>query len=136
MRHGQPVTTAPGIDWVERAAVGASALCLIHCAGLPLLLAALPALSSLIAIPESFHVWVLGFALPTSALALFAGRRHHRRAFPLLVGAAGLGLLAIGALLLLGGRWETPVTIIGSLCLATAHVANWRLRHLCHRHED
>ena len=136
MRHGQIASSAPGIDWVERAAVGASALCLIHCAGLPLLLAALPTLSSLIPIPESFHVWVLAFAVPTSALALATGWRHHRRAYPLMIGAVGLALLAIGALLLLGGRWETPVTIMGSLCLASAHIANWRLRHVHHHHQD
>jgi hypothetical protein len=136
MRHRHPVASASRIDWIERAAVGASAVCLIHCAGLPLLLAALPALSSLLPIPESFHVWILGFAVPTSALALIAGWRHHRRAYPLQVGTIGLALLATGALLLLGGRWETPVTIVGSLCLAFAHVANWRLRHLHHRHCD
>jgi hypothetical protein len=134
MPDGDPAPSAPAIDWVERAAVGASALCLIHCAGLPLLLAALPALSSLIAVPESFHVWVLAFAVPTSALALFTGRHHHRQVYPLMIGAVGLMLLAFGALLLLGGRWETPVTIMGSLCLAFAHIANWRLRHLRHRH--
>jgi hypothetical protein len=136
MSHRQPAASAPGIDWVERAAVGASALCLIHCIGLPLLLAALPALSSLISIPESFHVWILVFAVPSSALALFTGRHRHRRAYPLIIGAIGLILLATGALFLLGGRWETPVTILGSLCLASAHIANWRLRHSSHRHCD
>lgn len=133
MHSGQSATRAPGIDWVERAAIGASALCLIHCAGLPLLLAALPALSALIHVPESFHVWILAFAVPSAALALFGGKRRHRRAYPLLAGLAGLILLATGALLLLGGPWETPVTILGSLCLAFAHVANWRLRHRHHR---
>lgn len=135
MSHRQSAS-APGIDWLERAAVGASALCLIHCIGLPLLLATLPALSSFISIPESFHVWILAFAVPSSALALFTGRHHHRRAYPLIIGAIGLILLATGALVLLGGRWETPATIIGSLCLASAHVANWRLRHSSHRHCD
>jgi hypothetical protein len=136
MSHRHPAANAPGIDWLERAAVGASALCLIHCIGLPLLLAALPALSSLMPIPEGFHVWVLAFAVPSSALALFAGRHHHRRAYPLMIGTTGLILLATGALVLLGGRWEAPVTIIGSLCLACAHIANWRLRHSNHRHRD
>ena len=136
MPHGDPAARAPAIDWVERAAAGASALCLIHCAGLPLLLAVLPALSSLIALPESFHLWVLVFAVPTSALALVVGRHRHRRAYPLTIGATGLILLATGALLLPGGQWETPVTIIGSLCLAYAHVANWRLRHFHHHHRD
>lgn len=136
MSHRHPAASTPGIDWLERAAVGASALCLIHCIGLPLLLAILPALSSLLAVPESFHVWVLAFAVPSSTLSLFTGGHHHRRAYPLMIGAAGLVLLATGALSLLGGRWETPVTIMGSLCLAYAHIANWRLRHSGHRHRD
>jgi hypothetical protein len=136
MHHANPAASSSGTDWVERAALGASALCLIHCIGLPLLLAALPALSSLIPVPESFHVWILAFAVPTSALALVTGWRHHRRAYPPMIGIVGLILLAIGALLLLGGRWETPVTIIGSLCLACAHIANWRLRHVSHQHRD
>lgn len=136
MSHRHPAARAAGIDWLERAAVGASALCLIHCIGLPLLLAALPALSSLLAVPERFHVWVLAFAVPSSTLALFTGWHHHRRAYPLMIGTTGLILLATGALLLLGGRWETPVTIMGSLCLAYAHIANWRLRHSGHRHRD
>ena len=133
MHRGQPATRAPGIDSIERAAIGATTLCLIHCAGLPLLLAALPVLSSLIHVPESFHIWILALAVPSAALALSSGRRRHRRAYPLLAGLAGLFLLAAGALLLLGGPWETPVTILGSLCLAFAHVANWRLRHRHHQ---
>lgn len=134
MSCGQQATGAPATDWFERAAVGASALCLIHCAGLPLLLAALPALSKLIALPDSFHVWVLGFAVPTSGAALFLGYRGHRAWSPLFAGGIGLASLSAGALVLLGGPFETPVTIAGSLCLVSAHVANWRLRHHRHRH--
>lgn len=134
MRYGQRAAGAPAADWFERAAVGASALCLIHCAGLPLLLAALPALSKLIALPESFHIWVLGFAVPTSGIALLLGHKGHRARLPLAAGAIGLALLALGALVLLGGPYETPVTIAGSLCLVVAHVSNWRLRHHRHTH--
>ena len=130
----QRATRAHFTDWFDRAAVGASALCLVHCAGLPLLLAALPSLSRLIAVPESFHIWILGFAVPTSAVALLTGRRRHGAHYPLIVGCIGLALLAVGALLLLGGPYETPVTMAGSLCLAFAHIANWRLRHRHHRH--
>lgn len=123
---------APATDWVERAAVGASALCLIHCAGLPLLLAALPLLSKLIVLPESLHVWALGFVVPTSGAALLLGHRGHRTRLPLVAGGIGLAFLATGALVLLGGPFETPITIAGSICLVFAHLANWRLRH--HRH--
>lgn len=134
MTCGQPAAGAPVTDWFERAAIGASMLCLIHCIGLPLLLAALPALSTLIALPESFHIWALGLALPTSGAALLLGHRGHRARLPLAIGGVGLALLAVGALLLLDGPAEVPATIAGSMCLVFAHLSNWRLRHHRHRH--
>ncbi|MEI9851199.1 MAG: MerC domain-containing protein [Sphingomonas sp.] len=134
MPCGRQAAGAPVTDWFERAAVGASLLCLVHCAGLPLLLAALPALSSLIALPEDFHIWILGFAAPASGAALLLGVRRHRAWLPLAAGSLGLALLSAGALLLVGGPYETPVTLAGSLFLVFAHVVNWRLRHRRHRH--
>ncbi|MBB4838288.1 hypothetical protein HNP52_001339 [Sphingomonas kyeonggiensis] len=117
------------LDWFERAAASASILCLIHCAGLPLLLAALPALSRVLALPESLHLWLLAFAVPASGSALFFGFRQHRAVWPVLAGTIGLALLAVGALLLEGGRYETLATIAGSISLVAAHVGNWRRRH-------
>ena len=125
---------AHALDWFERAAAGASLLCLIHCAGLPLLLAALPMLSRIIALPESLHLWLLAFAIPASGSALLLGFRQHRAWPPLAAGGIGLALLSVGALPLAGGRFEVPVTMAGSLCLIAAHVANWRRRHGGHRH--
>ena len=93
--------------------------------------AALPALSSVLTVPESFHCWVLLFAAPAAAVALVAGRARHRAVLPLVIGTVGLALLATGALLLNEGRAETLVTVAGSLSLAAAHIANWRLRRGC-----
>lgn len=126
---GTPVT-----DWLDRAAVGASVLCLIHCAGLPLLLAALPSLSRAFAIPEHFHLWMLAFAIPTSAAALAAGWRGHGGGEPAILGSVGLALMATAALFFEGASAETPVTIMGSLCLAGAHILNWQRRRRPHRH--
>ena len=122
------------LDLVERAAVGASLLCLIHCAGLPLLLALLPALSHVLAFPESLHLWLLAFAIPTSALALGSGYRDHHLRQPLLLGAAGLLMMATGGVLLAGTRAETLLTILGGLTLASGHIRNWQLRHSGHPH--
>ena len=121
-------------DWFEWAAMSASLLCLIHCLALPLLIAALPALSRILAIPESFHVWVLAFAVPASGAALVSGRARHGEIWPLVAGAAGLALLAIGAFLFGQTPGETPVTVTGSLVLAAAHIGNWRLRHRSQAH--
>lgn len=115
-------------NWVESAAMGASMLCLVHCLALPLILAALPTLSSVLDIPESFHLWVLAFAVPASGAALFAGRARHGAIWPLAIGACGLALLAIGAIVLGSRPAETPTTVLGSLFLVGAHLANWRLR--------
>jgi hypothetical protein len=114
--------------WFDGLAVGASVLCLIHCLALPILIAALPALAARLDLGEGFHLGVLAFALPVSAVALGEGWRRHRGLTPLFVGAAGLVLLAAG---LAFEEWvavETGVTVAGSLLLAGAHVANWRGR--------
>lgn len=133
MRNEVPTgKMAAPLDWIERGAVGASFLCLLHCLALPFLLAALPAFASLFPVSETFHIWIIGFAVPTSAIALLSGRAKHRSTAPLLAGAIGLALLAIGALVLGGTAWETPVTVCGSFTLAFAHLRNWRLRHVLH----
>jgi hypothetical protein len=111
--------------WLDGFAICASATCMVHCLGLPLLLAAMPVIARRIDPGESFHLVVLLLAIPTSALALIGGWRTHRAAAPLAAGAAGLMLMALGLLL---ARYETPITVAGSLLLAGAHVANWAQR--------
>ncbi len=116
------------VSWFDGLAVGASVICLIHCLALPIVIAALPALAARLDLGEGFHLAVLAFALPVSAVALGEGWRRHRGLTPLFVGAAGLVLLAAG---LAFEEWvavETGVTVAGSLLLAGAHVANWRGR--------
>ena len=132
--HHEQVARASVIAWLDRTAIGASFLCVIHCAGLPLLLAALPALSRVIAIPESFHLWMLAFAIPTSVIALVAALRRHGRGETLLLGVTGLALMLAGAVIFAETPTETAMTIGGSLCLANAHIVNLRRRHWPHRH--
>lgn len=114
--------------WFDGFAVGASALCLVHCLGLPLLIAALPAIAGRIDPGEGFHLAVLLFAIPTSAFALIEGWRRHRGLAPLFVGATGLALLTLGLAFENWAVIETGVTVGGSLLLAGAHIANWRRR--------
>ena len=126
--------TSKYADWIERAALSASFLCLVHCLALPFLLAALPVLSGVFALPGDLHVVILAFAIPSSLAALLLGRHGHRAGAPLAIGIMGLSLLTLGALAFGSTRLETPVTVAGSLALAFAHVANWRLRHARHDH--
>ncbi|WP_337847041.1 MerC domain-containing protein [Sphingomonas sp.] len=116
------------VSWFDGLAVGASVLCLIHCLALPIVIAALPALAARLDLGEGFHLAVLAFALPVSAVALGEGWRRHRGLTPLFVGAFGLMLLAAGLAFEDWVAVETGVTVAGSLLLAGAHVANWRGR--------
>jgi len=120
-----------GMNWLDRAAMTGSAACMIHCLAYPLLLAALPAVSAFVVIPESFHRWALLFAGPAAAIALVSGRARHANAWPLRLGGAGLGLLAAGAFIVSEGPVEIAVTVTGSILVAIAHTANLRLRHSC-----
>ena len=128
-RHSQQ-----SIDWMDQAALAGSLACMVHCLVLPLIVAALPALSSLLAVPEAFHLWMIALAVPAAAFALVAGRARHGTAWPLWLGTTGCVLLLLGGVAVDEDRWETVVTVVGSLALAWAHIANWRLRRVC-RHE-
>ncbi|WP_242115606.1 MerC domain-containing protein [Sphingomonas lacusdianchii] len=112
---------------LDGAAIGASLLCLIHCIGLPILFALLPALAS-IGLPSSewLHLLLLLTAIPVSALALVGGWRAHGRVVPMLLGALGLAGLAAGLAFDSVPGAETALTVAGSLALAMAHIGNWR----------
>ncbi|WP_341896773.1 MerC domain-containing protein [Sphingobium sp. YR657] len=107
-------------------ALCASSLCTLHCLGLPLLFALLPAFASRIDPGESFHLVMLALAVPTSLFALVQGRRRHGGWAPLLIGIAGLTLMSVGALIAEDALAETLWTVAGSLMLAGAHILNWR----------
>jgi len=119
-------------DLIEGIAVGATIACLVHCLALPLLFALIPVISTVLPIPEHFHVIALGLAIPATGGALFAGYRRHRIAGPLVAGTAGLVLLTLGATHWEATPSETPVTVLGSLCIAAAHLVNWRYRRAAH----
>lgn len=116
--------------WLDGAAIGASILCLIHCLGLPLLIAASPALTARFDVGEAFHLIVLLLAIPTSAFTLIEGWRRHRWIAPLFVGGVGLVLMASGLAFGHMAIVEIGMTVAGSLLLAGAHVANWRGRRM------
>ncbi len=114
-------------NMLDRAATGAALLCLVHCLLLPLALAALPTLGTALAVPESFHLGMVLFALPTSLWALASGFAVNRSRVILPLGLAGLALLLLG--LCLPAPHETVASVAGSLLLCAAHVGNWRQRH-------
>lgn len=112
-------------NWLDGAAVTLSALCLVHCLALPLIVAGLPFLTQYS--QGHLHAQILVAVLPLSTLALALGFHRHRNGKILLGGASGMLLLIIGATVAheqLGLTADRALTIAGSLTLATAHFFN------------
>ncbi len=126
--QGNTRRTGKGANIVESAALSASALCLIHCLALPVLLMAVPGMIGLFVESEAFHYVALALVLPTALAAFWIGYRRHRVAGPALLGAAGAGFLAIALAPSASEISETWLTVAGSLLLIAGHAMNWRLR--------
>lgn len=112
-------------NWLDGAAVGLSALCLIHCLALPLVVAGLPFLAQFS--EGHLHAQMLVVVLPLSFIALGLGYRHHRNLKIVAAGAVGMLVLTIGATVAhdkLGLAADRLFTIVGALVLATAHFYN------------
>ena len=120
--------------WLDGFALCASSLCTIHCLGLPLLFAVLPALAGRIDPGESFHVIMLCLAIPTSLFALIQSRRRHRDIRPLCLGSIGLLAMTFGAFVAVSTIAETLWTVAGSALLASAHILNWRRNRMRKTH--
>ena len=112
-------------NWLDGVAVGLSALCLIHCLALPLLVAGLPFLAQFS--EGHLHAQMLVLVLPLSIVALGLGFRHHRNTWIVLAGVLGMLILVVGATVAhseLGLSADRAFTIVGALILATAHFYN------------
>lgn len=116
---------------LDLSAVGLSGLCLAHCLALPALALLLPVLGTW-AEAEWVHMAFVMIAVPVAALAFvdLRARRPHSWS-QAWAAAGGLMLMAAGALGFPSVDLERPLTVVGGLVLAAAHVANWRRRHRC-----
>jgi uncharacterized membrane protein len=112
-------------NWLDGAAVGLSALCLVHCLALPLVVAGLPFLAQFA--EGHLHKQMLVVVLPLSIVALGLGFRHHRNRRIVAAGVVGMALLTIGATVA-HEQWgvlaDRTFTISGALVLAAAHFHN------------
>jgi FtsH-binding integral membrane protein len=124
------MTTFTASLLLDRAAIGLSTLCVLHCLALPLLLVLAPSLAVLPIADEQFHLLLVYLVLPTSILALFLGCRRHHRWSVLMWGMSGVGVLVFTALLghdLMGELGEKVLTVMGALLVVVGHGLNFRL---------
>ena len=112
-----------------------SGVCLVHCIALPLAAVLIPAFT--VGLDEqsdhAFHWLLLGFAIPISSLALWRGSVRSRTRRWLWLGTVGLASMLCGILHVAGAKSEVPLTSLGVVMLAIAHLKNFghanRARH-------
>lgn len=115
---------APARDLFDRLAIGLSALCLVHCAASVLLVAMLATAGGFLLHP-AIHEFGLGLAILLAIVGLGRGFLHHRRRAPMILGTAGIALMAT-ALSVPHGVYEAGFTMLGVGCVAVAHFLNRR----------
>lgn len=119
------VTRPLRIDWLDRAAIGLSGLCVMHCLTTAVLVALMSAAGGMLLSPV-FHEAGLVIAIGLGAVALGRGIVTHGYMMPAAMGALGLGVMA-GALTLHDhGGAEALWTIVGVGLLAFGHDLNRR----------
>ncbi len=126
---------------VDKAAIGLSLVCVIHCLLTPVAIAMIPALGATFLEDETFHYTVLFLVLPTSLFALTLGCRKHRSFDILIIGLFGLLVLFLVPILgeeATGELGEKILTVAGAAIIAYAHVRNFTLcrQRDCHAAEE
>jgi hypothetical protein len=118
-------------NFLDKAAVTLSGLCLLHCLALPVVLVALPFAGELS--EGHLHAQMLVIVVPVSVFAFARGFRVHGNRGVVAFGTLGLALLVIGGTFVhdrYGLAADRALTIAGSLVLAVCHFYNSRLaRH-------
>ena len=118
-------------NFMDKAAVVLSGLCLVHCLALPVMLVVLPFLNELA--QGHLHAQMLVVVVPVSVFAFARGFRVHGNRYVIAFGTLGLTLLLVGGTFVhdhYGLAADRALTIAGSLVLAVCHFYNSRLsRH-------
>lgn len=114
------------IGFGDYAGMAASALCLLHCLGIPLFLFMYPLLDSGQQ-EESLHQIIAMIVTGPVLVALIPGFIAHRKWSVLTLGLVGLGSFVL-AVLMIGPRYgeaaEIVFAVAGGLMLLAAHMGN------------
>ncbi len=121
---------------LDRAAICVSAVCMVQCLILPLLIVFSPLVSLGFFGDELFHQLLLVLIVPVSLIAFYLGFRTHRNRQMLVPGMAGLVIIILAAVLeeSTGALATALLTSLGGVLLITGHWLNLRRRRqLCMR---
>ncbi|MEM9533070.1 MAG: MerC domain-containing protein [Pseudomonadota bacterium] len=119
-----PTTPAPQTRRLDLYAASLSALCLIHCALLPLLAVAIPA-AIIVADLEWLHGTFALLAAPATLWVVRQALREGEQQLFVTVALIGLGALLVGAFVEGVGEHEEWITVVGACLLGGAHFRRW-----------
>ena len=124
----------PTSTTIDKAAIGLSLICAVHCLLLPVALVMLPALAASTFGDERFHQSLLIVVLPTSLIALTMGCRQHQNTSVIAMGLPGLIVLTLAAFFGhdLGENGEKIASLLGASLIALAHLRNHTLCRSLH----
>jgi len=115
----------------DRAGMSASIACAVHCALLPVALAALPALG-LAWLDSPWVDWsMVVVALGIALRAHRGGYRLHQRCLPAGVALAGIAVIVAAMCLLKGSASHHYVQASGAVMIAGSHLLNHRFCKTC-----
>lgn len=128
--NAQPESHSPTTDhfW-DRLGLVASLICIVHCTLTPLFLFFLPVLGAYF---ESawVHIVLALIVFPAGIFAFYSGYRTHGHRQVLGLATVGFLSLAVG-LIAPQLAVEIAFTVIGGLCLSSAHIINLRACRQC-----
>ena len=113
----------------DKAAIGLSLLCVVHCLVTPIAIVMFPALGATFLEGETFHYVLLFLVVPISLFSLGLGCRKHGHRDILLLGMFGVFLLCLIILVgeeTLGELGEKLSTVAGAVFVASAHFRNFK----------
>ena len=119
----------------DRAAIGLSLACALHCLIAPLTVSLYPSVITASLQDERIHFALLAFVIPISASSLTMGCRLHKKLPVVGLGLAGILILILSALLghdVGGESLEVAGTLLGSGVVACSHLLNFKLCRASH----
>lgn len=126
--NGQSYPADVGTARFDLYAAGLSTLCLLHCLALPLLVSLMP-LATLPAESHLLHQVLALAAVPVSLRVVWKAQSVPGNGLFIAAAVSGLTLLLVAAFVEPAEAYEEPVTVVGGLLLASAHLWHWmRLR--------
>ena len=128
----------------DRTGVIIAGLCLVHCLAFPFIIAALPVTRLYFDNPY-IEITILSLGIIVGSISFFTSYKKHRKIYPMLLGALGIGFLFSNLFILpfrkghvhyifsegqsLSLENVDPLMIIGGLFLIAGHI--WNI-HACH----